>query len=338
MKISLIAIFAVAAAVTVASPHPHRHHHAHGITKHEARPNKIVYAPFAIETVIKYVLDGHDISAEEARLGLANGTLEWGSDGVLSTSTTAPKAIATMAPSLVPAPSPPSLLQSEHHHHHQTAEQSSQSVEKPTQPTEQPAAEATPKLPQSNSAPEVDTSLRTAAQLVDSNGYCASCDIQFPNDKIPCTKFPYGYGAMPIDHEGLGGWSGIQDPSYRGADGYDDIRTVVSGSCKDGSCCTPGTWCSYGCPNPYLKLSFPKKQGRTGQSVGGLYCNEKGMLEMADGSIGKTMCGPGASNMTVKVHNRLAKPVSICRTDYPGTYQFLLPTLLLANILQGQNQ
>jgi hypothetical protein len=110
---------------------------------------------------------------------------------------------------------------------------------------------------------------------------------------MPCSQFPYGYGAMPVLHEGLGGWSGIQDPVYRAVDGFDDITTVVSGSCKDGSCCKKGTFCSYGCPNPYLKLSFPKTQGKTGQSVGGLYCNENNMLEMADGSIGKTLCGTG---------------------------------------------
>jgi hypothetical protein len=135
---------------------------------------------------------------------------------------------------------------------------------------------------------------------------------------IPCSQFPYGYGAMPLNNEGLGGWSGIQDPVYRGADGFDNIRTVVKGSCSDGSCCTEGTYCSYGCPNPYLKLSFPKKQGKTGQTVGGLYCNDQGMLEMADGSIGKTLCGKGSNKMTVKVQNKLKKPVSICRTDYPG--------------------
>jgi hypothetical protein len=95
---------------------------------------------------------------------------------------------------------------------------------------------------------------------------------------------------------------------------------VPHGSCKDGSCCKPGTWCSYGCPNPYLKLSFPKTQGRTGQTIGGLYCNDNGMLEMADGSIGKTMCGRGSTEMTVKVHNKLSKSVSICRTDYPGKH------------------
>jgi hypothetical protein len=116
----------------------------------------------------------------------------------------------------------------------------------------------------------------------------------------------------------LGGWSGIQDPQYRGGDGFDVITTVVKGLCSDGTCCTAGSFCSYGCPNPYLKASFPSMQGRTGQTVGGLYCNDGGFLEMADGAIAKSLCVPGSKSMGVKVQNKLKKTVSFCRTDYPG--------------------
>jgi hypothetical protein len=320
MRIAHIATFAVVTTATAAKPHPHIHRHVHGVVKRDARPETVVYAPAAIETVIKYILDGHDISVEDVRLGLVNGTLEWGADGNLSTSAKVAGPLATPDPSPAPAPSSKPAQKPQLNEDQPKPEVKPQPKpdEQPTPPTEKPNPEMAPKP--SDSAPQVDTSLRTAAQLVDKDGHCASCDIEFPNDKIPCSQFPYGYGAMPIQQEGLGGWSGIQDPGYRGADGFDDIRTVVSGSCKDGSCCTSGKWCSYGCPNPYLKLSFPKKQGRTGQSVGGLFCNDKGNLEMADGSIGKTLCGAGSRSMTVKVQNRLSKPVSICRTDYPGMY------------------
>jgi hypothetical protein len=328
MKIGHIAAIAAVAIVTVAKPQRYVHRLAHEVAKRVARPGNILYAPVKIETIIKYVLDGHEISEEEVRLGLANGTLEWGSDGNLSTSAKGPIALPT------PPPPPPSLSSSQPE---QKPEQKSQLAEQKTKTSEnpQPPAEtsspATASKPSSNdAAPQVDTSLRTAAQLVDQNGHCASCDLEFPNNKIPCTEFPYGYGAMPIQHEGLGGWSGIQDPGYRGDDGFDDISTVVSGSCKDGSCCKPGSFCSYGCPNPYLKLSFPKTQGRTGQSVGGLYCNDNNKLEMADGSLGKTMCGPGSNRMTVKVQNKLSNPVSFCRTDYPGRYRCLCATFSFA--------
>jgi hypothetical protein len=323
MRISHIATLTAVVAVTVAKPRPHAHRHAHEVIKRGARPETVVYAPVAIETVIKYILDGHGISAEDVRLGLANGTLEWGPDGNLSTSAKVIVALATLPPS--PAPSLQPENKPKPNEGYPKPEQKPQPTQDQPKPDEKPSSEAAPKPSDPAPAPQVDISLKTAAQLVDKDGHCASCDIEFPNDKIPCTEFPYGYGAMPIQQEGLGGWSGIQDPGYRGADGFDDIRTVVSGSCSDGSCCTPGTWCSYGCPNPYLKLSFPKKQGRTGQSVGGLFCNNKGNLEMADGSIGKTLCGTGSSSMTVKVDNRLSKSVSICRTDYPGNCTIVVP-------------
>tara|TARA_R110002003_G_scaffold235_3_gene16961 strand:+ start:10326 stop:11294 length:969 start_codon:yes stop_codon:yes gene_type:complete len=305
MRLSDIATIAVVAGVTAAGPHGYLHRHAH----RDARPDAVVYAPAAIETVLKYILDGHEISAEDVRQGIANGTLEWGSDGNLSSSVKAPVAIATPLPKPEQTPKPVADKPN-------PASEPSVSTPPVEKPVATSALEAAPKS--SGSPSQVDTSLKTAEQLVDKDGNCASCDIEFPNNKIPCTQFPYGYGAMPIHQEGLGGWSGIQDPVYRGADGFDNIRTTVSGSCKDGSCCTPGSFCSYGCPNPYLKLSFPKKQGRTGQTVGGLYCNDSGMLEMADGSIGKTMCGPDSRHMKVKVQNKLSKSVSICRTDYPG--------------------
>ncbi|KAJ4376183.1 Protein BZZ1 [Neocucurbitaria cava] len=315
-----IAIFAAVAAVTVAKPHANVHRHAHGVAVRDAHPDNVVYVPAATETKIIYMLDGHSISEEEVRQGIANGTLMWGDDGNLSTSAALPVAVVTptAAPDKHDQPAEASSVQ---------AFQEPKSQE-PTTPAAQPSSGSAP-APSSNATPtQQDTSSSSWADLVDNNGYCASCDKEFPNGTIPCSEFPYGYGALPLANEGLGGWSGIQDPNYRGSDGFDDIYTVRKGSCSDGSCCTAGNFCSYGCPNPYLKLSFPKRQGRTGQSVGGLYCNENGYLEMADGSIGTTLCGKGSSRMTVKVQNKLSKPVSFCRTDYPGTESMTFPLTL----------
>ncbi|KAL5119826.1 Beta-glucosidase (SUN) [Pleosporales sp. CAS-2024a] len=318
MRILGIATLAVLTAVTVASPRrQYGHRHAHPVVKREARPDVVVYAPVTIETVIKYVLDGHEISEEDVRAGLANGTLEWGPDENLSTSPRAPAAVATPPPSSAPAPLPTSSPQPPSRKPNPSAA--------PPKPVQQPSSGA---APQPSNSPQIDPIPKTASQLVDKNGNCASCDIPFPNGKFDCSEFPYGYGAMPINHEGLGGWSGIQKAGYSGSDGYNDIATVPSGSCTDGSCCTPGSFCSYGCPNPYLKLSFPKKQGVTGQSVGGLYCNEQGKLQMADGSLGDTLCGPTSREMTVKVISKLSHSVSICRTDYPGTESMTFPLTL----------
>ncbi|EAT81986.1 hypothetical protein HBH56_104040 [Parastagonospora nodorum] len=326
MRIASIATLAAVAAVTAASPRVYGHRHAHQVVKRDARPDAVVYAPVTIETVIKYVLDGHDISEEDVRAGLANGSLEWGADGNLSTSAKASEPVATPPPAPVPAPQPSSLPEPEQKP--QPGAEKPSPSEAAAQPVQQPTSTAASKPSDSAPAPQVDPTSKTADDLVDKDGHCASCDIEFPNGKFDCSEFPYGYGAMPITHEGLGGWSGIQKAGYSGSDGYNDIATVPSGSCKDGSCCTPGSFCSYGCPNPYLKLSFPKKQGVTGQSVGGLYCNEKGKLEMADGKLGNTLCGASSKKMTVKVVSKLSKSVSICRTDYPGTESMTFPLTL----------
>jgi hypothetical protein len=118
---------------------------------------------------------------------------------------------------------------------------------------------------------------------------------------------------------GLGSWIGIQCPGYSGSDGYNDISTVPKGSCQDGSCCKSGSFCSYNCPPGYLKASWPELQGLDGQSLGGLYCNN-GELEMASGSIAKTLCVKGTDQVKVVVQNNLSGCASVCRTDYPGKY------------------
>jgi hypothetical protein len=323
MKLQYIITVALA-AVTVAKPHPrmHRRHaqaHAHGMVKRDYQHNAMIIAPVATETAIVYWLDDHEISEQEVRQGIANGTLTWGDDGVLSTSTGASVALPTPPPAsnqqaqVAEAAPEPEVLEPAHEEPAQNPPQQPEPQESatPSAPAPSPSAYAPP-------VQNADTSSSPWTSLVDKDGHCVECDNEFPNGKIPCTEFPYGYGALPLSNEGLGGWSGIQDPQYRGADGFDDITTVVKGSCSDGTCCTSGSFCSYGCPNPYLKASFPSTQGRTRQSVGGLYCNKDGYLEMADGSIAKSLCVQGSKRMGVKVQNKLLKSVSFCRTDYPG--------------------
>ncbi|KAF1945903.1 SUN-domain-containing protein [Clathrospora elynae] len=327
MRLQYVSLAALA-AVTAATPH-HMHRHAHGVAKRDDEDG-LVYAPAVTQTKIVYWLDDHSISEKEARQGIANGTLTWGDDGNLSTSTTGPSALPTPAPTskqhshVAGATSEPDPT------HQKPAPEAPEPA--PEQPEESAPPVATPSSdpapspsPDASPAQQPDTSSNAWADMVDKNGHCAECDKEFPNGKISCTKFPYGYGALPLSNEGLGGWSGIQDPLYRGADGFDDITTVVKDSCSDGTCCTAGSFCSYGCPNPYLKASFPSKQGRTGQSVGGLYCNKNGYLEMADGKIANTLCVQGSKQMSVKVQNNLSKSVSFCRTDYPGTESMTFP-------------
>ncbi|KAI4672910.1 uncharacterized protein J4E78_001413 [Alternaria triticimaculans] len=322
MKIGHIVTATALAVITAAKPH-HMHRHAHA---HDPVKRGTMFTPAATETHIVYWLDDHSITEEEAREGIANGTLKWGTDGVLSTSTSSPVALPTLPPASkhqVPAADPTPEPTPK-----KAAEQPKPVAPEPQKPAptpEMPPSDPTPSPSQDTTPVQHSGTPRPWIDMVDKDGHCAECDKEFPNGKIRCTEFPHGYGALPIAHEGLGGWSGIQDPQYSGGDGFDDITTVPKGSCSDGTCCTSGSFCSYGCPNPYLKASFPSIQGRTGQSVGGLYCNEDGFLEMADGKIANTLCVQGSKHMGVKVQNKLSKSVSFCRTDYPGTESMTFP-------------
>ncbi|RYN25917.1 hypothetical protein AA0115_g7460 [Alternaria tenuissima] len=323
MKIQYIITATALVAVTAAKPHHlHRRVHAQGPAKRGT-----ISVPAAVETEIVYWLDDHEISEEEVNQGITNGTLMWGNDGVLSTSTSSPVALPTPPPASnheiqVPKPTPGPTPEKPVDELKPVAPEPQKPAPPPETPPIDPAqspSQDTPPVQQS------DNSSRPWADMVDKDGHCAECDKKFPDGTILCTEFPYGYGALPTAQEGLGGWSGIQDPQYAGADGFDDITTVPKGSCSDGTCCTTGSFCSYGCPNPYLKASFPSIQGRTGQSVGGLYCNKDGFLEMADGKIADTLCVQGSQHMGVKVQNKLSKSVSFCRTDYPGTESMTFP-------------
>lgn len=296
----------IVAAAATALAKPHGHAHRHGIAK---RGSPVVYAPGPVETVIVYELDGHSISEDDVRKGIANGTLTWGEDGNLSSSIPVVSLVA------IPAPT------------------ANANAAQPDQPEQEPdVAQPEPE----HESPSQSPSFPGSYEPLDKDGNCPDCDKEFPNRHFDCGSFPTGFGAIHVGNEGLGGWSGIQAPAKRDVAGFHDIMTVPTGSCPDGNCCTPGRFCSYACPNPYLKMSFPKMQGARKESVGGLFCNQNGKLEMADGSIAKTLCGIGSTRMRVFVQSKLSKPVSICRTDYPGLQSESFQRTLI-NRLQARN-
>ncbi|KAF9739784.1 hypothetical protein PMIN06_007167 [Paraphaeosphaeria minitans] len=300
----LYVVLATAAVTALAKPHGHVQAHRHAAVARRAAT--AVYVPGPVETVVIYELNGHSISEEEVRNGIANGTLTWGEDGILSSS-------AAVAPTPAPTANSQPVEINNVAHDPEPVEQSEPELPASTpEHTEQPT--------EYNEAPDP-----SSYHPVGEDGSCSDCDKPFPNRKFKCSEFPAGYGAFHLGNEGLGGWSGIQAPAKRDVAGYHDIMTVPTGSCPDGRCCSPGRFCSYACPNPYLKMSFPKMQGAKKESVGGLFCNSNGMLEMADGSLSKTLCGRGSSRVKIMVQSKLSKPVSLCRTDYPGTESETLP-------------
>ncbi|KAJ1331426.1 SUN family beta-glucosidase [Microdochium nivale] len=168
------------------------------------------------------------------------------------------------------------------------------------------------------SAPPAPVSSAPAVESYPVSG--GGIDSPFPSGKVPCSSFPSDYGADPISWMGLNGWSGIQNvPNYKIGDAaISFIETAIAGMG-----CRGGSYCSYSCPPGYVKTQWPESQGNTGQSIGGLWCNNQGFLELSRPEY-KTLCMKGVGGITVV--SKLSKNVALCRTDYPGTENMVCPT------------
>jgi hypothetical protein len=119
---------------------------------------------------------------------------------------------------------------------------------------------------------------------------------------------------------GLGGYTGVQNvPDF--TFGLDAVISYIE-TAISGSGCTGKSFCSYACPAGYQKSQWPNAQGNTGQSIGGLYCNANGMLELSNPSS-PTICIPGTGGVQIK--STLSQNVCVCRTDYPGTESETVP-------------
>ena len=145
-----------------------------------------------------------------------------------------------------------------------------------------------------------------------------SITASFPNGTIPCSTFPSSYGAVSVPWIGTGGWTSIQQVgSWIPGVAISNIVTPISGGC------TAGSFCSYACPAGYEKSQWPEtSQGATGQSIGGLWCNAAGFLELSRPSHPQ-ICEQGAGGVTVQ--NKLSGNAAICRTDYPATENMNIP-------------
>lgn len=136
---------------------------------------------------------------------------------------------------------------------------------------------------------------------------------KFEDGTIPCSQFPSGQGVIPIDWLGEGGWSGVENSD-----------TSTGGSCKEGS------YCSYACQAGMSKTQWPSSQPSDGRSVGGLYC-KNGYLHRTN-TDSDYLCEWGSD--TARVVSQLDQDVAICRTDYPGTENMVIPTYVEAGDTQ----
>ncbi|CUM65029.1 uncharacterized protein PRCAT00002648001 [Priceomyces carsonii] len=132
---------------------------------------------------------------------------------------------------------------------------------------------------------------------------------EFEDGKYSCSSVPTGQGVIAVDWIlGLnGGWTSIMN---------EDGDT--SSTCKD------GYYCSYACQAGMSKTQWPSEQPSNGVSVGGLLC-KNGKLYRAN-TDSNYLCEWGADS--AEFSSEISKDVAICRTDYPGSENMNIPTLL----------
>lgn len=132
---------------------------------------------------------------------------------------------------------------------------------------------------------------------------------EFQDGTIPCSSFPSGQGVVPVDWIGFNGWSSIMA-----------LDGSTSTECKD------GFYCSYACEAGMSKTQWPTDQPKDGRSVGGLLC-QNGFLYRSNPEF-KNLCQWGHN--TTKAINNVGQDIAMCRTDYPGSENMNIPTLVHA--------
>ena len=131
--------------------------------------------------------------------------------------------------------------------------------------------------------------------------------LAFEDGKYDCQDFPAQQpGIVSRNDLGWGGWTGIQR-------GNEQLES-----------CEEGAYCSYACQNGMMKTQWPENQPSDGQTRGGLIC-QGGKLYRTRPEA-SALCTWGTD--TVKVISELSQPVAICQTDYPGTENMVIPTLV----------
>ncbi|PHH73552.1 hypothetical protein CDD80_3733 [Ophiocordyceps camponoti-rufipedis] len=247
---------------------------------------------------VKYVLNDKEIPTEEAEQCLAKGECVQVAElpHVVST----PASQQSQAPPS-PAPAPVEAIEQEPVENNLVdhGPVNTKPVEKPVEPTvEKPAPKPTPAPPPS--PPPVPKS---------GLGKCSD----FPGPE-------HGVVSLPWLKEGP--WSSIQ--RVKEYNTGMKLLDIVEQSPK----CEPGCMCAYACKPGYAETQWPQAHGSKKESIGGLYCNAEGMLEMTNPRWNE-LCRPSAANVTIE--NRLGEEISTCRTTYPGNEAMVIPATAPAN-------
>ncbi|KAL6936556.1 related to Protein NCA3, mitochondrial [Hanseniaspora guilliermondii] len=163
---------------------------------------------------------------------------------------------------------------------------------------------------ESSATAEATTSSSSSSSSDDSTT-SSGTSSSFTDGTIKCTDFDTlaeQAGVVSVDWIGLGGYASIMS-----MDG--DTSTT----------CESGYYCSYACEAGQSKTQWPSSQPSDGRTVGGLYCGTDGYLYKTNSDY-DSLCVSGENTAYFK--SEIDQDVALCRTDYPGSENMVVPTLL----------
>ena len=316
----LVVTLVTASSFVVAQPHKHHQRHANK----RSPGTKVV--DVAGPTVTMYELNGQLIPQSEVCNGIKAGTLKWAQgtndpppcdvdDTPASTPTLSASSTFTTAP---PSSSPTSINTSTTS---VAADNKNiqQAVASPSSTTSTVVAVSSAASSSSTATASSSSSSSGSSSYDSEIATGTGLDTEFPDGELDCSTFPSDYGAIPVNWQGIGGWSGIQYVTISG----DSVTHIDNAVPNQGSAfCTARdgnpAMCSYACPPGYQKSQWPSTQGQNGESVGGIMCGTDGKLHLTNAGLSKNLCIQGTGKVSVK--NTLSTNAAICRTDYPGKY------------------
>ncbi|ERS95516.1 SUN domain protein (Uth1) [Sporothrix schenckii 1099-18] len=307
------ALVAGASADMAHQRHQHMHRHrAMNVEKREAAvevPAQVEKRAAAVATVVdpvetKYVYsDGEAVNAAEAKACIQNGECV---------------VVGTSTPKAPPKPKPTKQAAEFFESKASSTKTTSSSTSSSTSTSTTSSSTSTSTSTTSSSTSTSSTSSAAPASNSNVTAAGSGSTSEFPSGKIPCSHFPSDYGAVALDWIGLDGWASIQTTgSWTPGTLISDIVEPISGGC------VPGSFCSYACAAGQTKTQWPTtSQGATGQSIGGLWCNANGFLELTNDNF-NTLCMDGLGGISVV--NELSDVACVCGTNYPGNEMMNIP-------------
>lgn len=159
-----------------------------------------------------------------------------------------------------------------------------------------------------NASKKDTTTLSPKAKATSASTSSTGSD-SFEDGKIKCSEFPSNIaGVISLDWIGLNGWSSIQDSNGQSA-----------------TTCEDGMYCSYACDAGQVKTQWPENQPSNGASLGGLYC-KNGYLYRTNTNY-DNLCESTGGDVTV-INKSSQGDIALCRTDYPGSENMNIPTVV----------